>query len=82
MSFLRNLFSKPPISDEEREQAKKIFFEYRCNEFNSAIGAVQVCLLEAHSPNLPPRFTQAVFYASAFFHSDGITPPEPAPQCP
>lgn len=36
MSFLRNLFSKPPISDEQREQAKKIFFEYNCNEFNMA----------------------------------------------
>ena len=41
MSFLRNLFSKaqkevPPLSDEEREQAKKIFFEYSCNEFNMA----------------------------------------------
>jgi hypothetical protein len=36
MSFLRNLFSKPQISDEEREQAKKIFFEYGCTEFNMA----------------------------------------------
>jgi len=41
MSFLRNLFSKaqkevPPLSDEEIEQAKKIFFEYSCNEFNMA----------------------------------------------
>lgn len=36
MSFLRNLFSKPQISDKEREQAKKIFFEYSCNEFNMA----------------------------------------------
>jgi len=39
MGFLRNLFGKaqkepPPISDEEREQAKKIFFDYSCNEFN------------------------------------------------
>ena len=41
MNFLRNLFGKaqkalPPISDEEREQAKKIFFEYNCNELNMA----------------------------------------------
>jgi len=42
MSFLRNLFSKaqkeeiPALSDAEREQAKKIFFEYSCNEFNMA----------------------------------------------
>ncbi len=41
MSFLRNLFSKtqkelPPISDEDREQAKKIFFEYGCNEMEAA----------------------------------------------
>jgi hypothetical protein len=41
MGFLRNLFGKaqkeiPPLSDEEKEQAKKIFFEYRCNEFYMA----------------------------------------------
>ena len=36
MSFLRNLFSKPPISDEERAQAKEIFFKYSCNETNMA----------------------------------------------
>jgi len=27
-----------------------------------------------------PRFAQAVFYASAFFRSDGGTPSAPAPQ--
>ncbi len=41
MGFLRNLFSKapkevPPLSDEEIEQAKKIFFEYSCNEMEAA----------------------------------------------
>jgi len=36
MSFLRNLFSKPPISDEERAQAKELFFKYSCNETNMA----------------------------------------------
>jgi hypothetical protein len=42
MKFLRNLFSKEhkeeaqAVSDEERAQAKKIFFEYSCNEFNMA----------------------------------------------
>jgi hypothetical protein len=41
MSFLRNLFGKAqkeeiPVSDEVKEKAKKIFFDYRCNEFYMA----------------------------------------------
>lgn len=42
MSFFRNLFSKktteeiPLVSAEEKEEAKKIFFESLCNEFNMA----------------------------------------------
>ena len=44
---------------------------------NRAFGAVQVCSPEAHSPDLPPRFAQAFFYASAFFRSDGGNPVRP-----
>ena len=41
MSFLRNLFGKAqkeeiPVSDEVKAKAKKIFFDYRCNEFYMA----------------------------------------------
>lgn len=41
MGFLRNLFGKAqneevPVSNEVKAKAKKIFFDYRCNEFYMA----------------------------------------------